>query len=121
MATVDAGDDTLTRYVVYRYCYDPDRHERRHRVVTAFDNEREFRQTLDRLSAELQNEKACGEADAREHYSGTVLEPGHQRRQQDARTLRRAIQHGAVISDEFLAPLELPRGVAVVRARRDDE
>jgi hypothetical protein len=39
MATVDADDDAIWRYIVRRYAHDPQRHERRHQIVAAFDNE----------------------------------------------------------------------------------
>ena len=42
MATVDPNDDNIKRYVVRRYVYDPERRDRRHQVVSAFDNEQEF-------------------------------------------------------------------------------
>jgi hypothetical protein len=42
VAAVDPDDDTICRYVVRHYRYDPDRHERRHVVVAAFDNESEY-------------------------------------------------------------------------------
>jgi hypothetical protein len=40
-ARIDADNDDLLRYVVRRYAYDPQRRERRHQIVAAFDNERE--------------------------------------------------------------------------------
>jgi hypothetical protein len=42
MATVDPYDDDIKRYVVQRYAYDSEHHQRRYQVVAAFDNEREF-------------------------------------------------------------------------------
>jgi hypothetical protein len=42
VAEVDPDDDSIRRFIVRHYRYDPDRHERRHVVVAAFDSEREF-------------------------------------------------------------------------------
>jgi hypothetical protein len=42
VARVDPDDYDIDRWVVRRYAYDPLRHERRHQVVAAFDNEGQF-------------------------------------------------------------------------------
>ena len=55
--------------------------------------------------------------DLSEHFSGVMFEPGHRRRQQDGRILKRLMRHRAAISDELLERLELPRGMVVSRAR----
>ena len=47
VARIDAGNDDLMRYVVRRYAYDPQRRERRHQIVAAFDDEREWGAFLD--------------------------------------------------------------------------
>jgi hypothetical protein len=52
VATVDPGDDDIERYVVRHYAHDPERHERRHQVIAAFDNEGEFVKLLKRLNAD---------------------------------------------------------------------
>ncbi len=119
MATVDPDDDTLRRYVVRHYAYDSHRRERRHQVVAAFDNEREFRALLDALADELRLRRAGRDpVDPREHYSGVVQEPGHRRRRQDGRLLRQAVRHGVALSDELLARLDRPPNVGVLRTRR---
>ena len=103
-----------------RYAYDPQRHERRHQVIAAVDNEREYRALLKEVNTQLRRRRAAGEEiDACEHISGVVLEPGYRRLQQNGRLLRRAIQHGADI-DELLGHLELPRNVGVIRAGRQE-
>jgi GNAT superfamily N-acetyltransferase len=118
MAAVDPDDDEIRRYVVRRYAYDPQRHERHHQVIAAVDNEREYRVLLEEADAQLRRHRAAGEEiEACEHISGVVLEPGHRRLQQNGRLLRRAIQHGADIG-EVLEDLELPRNVGVIRAGR---
>jgi hypothetical protein len=121
VARTDPDDDTLLRYVVRRYSYDPARHERRHQVVAAFDNEREFNALIDSLARGLRDGRATSEpVDPQEHITGVVLEPGYSRRQADGRLLRRAVERGAV-TDELLARLDLPANVGSVRAVKDDE
>ena len=120
MAAVNPDDDEIRRYVVRRYAYDPQRHERRHQVIAAVDNEREYRALLKEVDTQLRRRQAAGEEiDPCEHISGVVLEPGYRRLQQNGRLLRRAIQHGADI-DELLGHLELPRNVGVIRAGRQE-
>ena len=115
MARVNADDDDLMRYVVCRFAYDPQRRERRHQIVVAFDNEREWAAFLDRAAAQLRQERAAGMiTDPGEHYTGAVLEPGYQRRQQNGRLIRRAIKRGADIG-ALLAELDLPSNMAIVR------
>jgi hypothetical protein len=97
MATVDPEDDGIRRYVVRRYTFEPERGERRHRVVAAFDNEPEYRAFLTAATAELQRRLDGGtQVDPREHYSGMILDPGHRQRARDARFLRRATQRRAL-------------------------
>jgi hypothetical protein len=121
MARIDADNDDLLRYVVCRYAYDPQRRERRHRIVAAFDNEREWGAFLDQAAAQLGQDRAAGlVTDPRDHYTGLVLEPGYQRRQQNGRLIRRAIERGADIS-AFLADLDLPSNMAIIRAERSHD
>ena len=92
MAKVDPEDDTIRRYVVRHYASDPDRHERRHMTVAAFDNEAEFGALFGRLSEELRRRRDDGdEFDQREHYTGVVLEAGHGRLQRNGRLIRDAM------------------------------
>ncbi|MGA8015935.1 MAG: hypothetical protein WCB85_08470 [Candidatus Dormiibacterota bacterium] len=114
MTAVDPDDDSIRRYVVLRYAYDPQRRERRHRVVAAFNNEAEFRGLLDELNSDWARRRAEGQlVDRREHITGVVLEPNHARRQRDARLLHAAIRHRVAISEEFLERLDLPPSVFV--------
>ena len=114
VTAVDPDDDSIRRYVVRLYAYDPDRRERRHRVVAAVDNEAEWRRLLDELSSDWRRRRAEGQLiDTREHITGVVLEPNHARRQRDARLLHAAIRPRVAISEEFLERLDLPRGVFV--------
>ena len=54
MAQVDPDDDDIDRWVVRRYAHDPLRHERRHQVVAAFDNEGQFMALLAQSREQLQ-------------------------------------------------------------------
>ena len=81
-----------------------------------FDNEREWGAFLDQAAAQLGQDRAAGlVTDPRDHYTGLVLEPGYQRRQQNGRLIRRAIERGADIS-AVLAGLDLPSNMAIIWA-----
>ena len=117
MARVDPGDDSIDRFVVCHYRYDPERRERRSVVVAAFDNEQEFRAGIERVEAEIARRREAGEAvDPREHASGTMYERGYLRRSANGHLLKRAIRHGAV--GQWLEDLELPANVSLIRAER---
>jgi hypothetical protein len=118
VARVDPDNDDIRRYVVHRYAYDPQRHERRHQVVAAFDNRREFEALCDREAAELERRRAAGDnVDPLEDISGTILEPRAKRRAQEQRLTRRAFEPG-VTYDPRLQHLGRPACGAVLRAVR---
>ncbi len=118
MAMVDPENDSITRFVVMHYRYDPDRHERRHVVVAAYDNEDEFDGAFAALAAHIRQARAAGEdIDPREHATGQVLEPGHHVKARNGRLVHRAIEHG-VTPPEF-ARDDLPEGMDVVQFRLD--
>jgi hypothetical protein len=115
VAAVDPDDDSILRYVIRHYRYDPDRHERRHVVVAAFDSQSEFEAVVDAIAAALRARREAGEdVDPREYISGLVYEPGYRRLQQNARLIRRAIQHRVVPPN--WQELELPPSVSVTQA-----
>ncbi len=118
MARVDPADDGALRYIVRHYRYDPDRHERRHVDVAAFDNEREFLDCIEALRDEIERRKRDGQpVDPREHISGVVHEPGYRRRAANGRLVWRAVSHG--VAPRCLDELELPSNVSFARAERD--
>jgi hypothetical protein len=95
VARVDVGDDGIRRFVVRHYRYDLKRNERRHVIVDAFDNEAEFLALLESIQADIQRRSAAGEPVGRnEHASGTVYEPGHDRRAATGHLVRRMVEHG---------------------------
>lgn len=119
MARTDPADDSLRRYVVQHYRYDPDRRERRHVVVAAFDSRQEFNGCFRTTSEDLERRRAAGEdVDPREHVSGTVREPGAGKRAADGRLLMRARRHGVPLGP-WADELELPCNIGILRARSD--
>ncbi|HEY6468444.1 MAG TPA: hypothetical protein VI434_01625 [Candidatus Dormibacteraeota bacterium] len=121
MAAVDPDDDSIKRYVVRRYAYDPSRHERRHQVVAAFDNHTEYMKLITTLADDLKRRRTAGEAiDRLEHVTGMTLEPGYRRRQADAHLLASAIRHGVSLPDTVLERLDLPSNIGVLRSRKSD-
>jgi hypothetical protein len=107
VAQVDPDDDGIDRWVVRRYAYDPLRHERRHQVMAAFDNEGQFQVLLAQSREQLQQRRDTGDdIDIREHYSGVHLEPGYRQCQQNRRLSWRAIARAN--PDAVRERLELP-------------
>jgi hypothetical protein len=121
MACVDPADDSVRRFIVRHYAYDPNRHERRHVVVAAYDNEQEFKNRVDRLSRELKNRRERGEpVDPRERISGTCLEPGEARRRAAVRVVTAAIRHGVTPPEAALEQARGAAGFAWARSERLD-
>lgn len=119
MAQVDPEDDSIRRFIVRHYRYDPKRRERRHVVVAAFDNEAEYKTRLQEESAEIRRRRDNGEnLDRAEHASGSIYEPGYLRRSANGHLLSRAIRHGVTPPD--LERLELPSSMSYVTALRDE-
>lgn len=116
MAEVDVSDDGIRRFVVRHYRYDPVRRERRHVVVAAYDNEREYAARLDAVDAEIRSRREAGHAvDLAEYVSGIVREPGDDQLAANGRLLSNAFKHG-VTPGPWLNELELPQNVGVLSA-----
>lgn len=113
MPKVDPQEDSIRRWVVHHYRYDPQRRERRHVLVSAFDDEQEFDACMHALSGEVEERRRTRSGDQREHATGTVWEPGHLARAATGHTVRRAIEHGADPS-RLLAEGELPDNMALI-------
>jgi hypothetical protein len=77
VAEVDPDDDTINRFIVWWYRFDPARHERRNTTVAAFDNEPEFMDRIEALSDELRRLKAAGLAEAVELVGGVHHPAGY--------------------------------------------
>jgi hypothetical protein len=117
VARVDPGDDSIKRFIARHYRYDPQRRERRHMVVEAFDNERELWACMEGVQAEITRRREAGElVDPGEHASGVVYEPGYLRRAANGHLVKRAIKHG--VAGRWIEELELPSNMSVARAER---
>jgi hypothetical protein len=122
MAQVDPEDDTIGRFIVRHYRYDSQRHERRHVVVAAFDDEREMWALMEEIAAEIRRRRDAGEeVDRGEHASGSHREPGYLRRAANGHLVSRAISHG--VFPRFLREVELPSnmGVSWAESPPDDD
>jgi hypothetical protein len=119
MAQVDPEDDSIRRFIVRHYRYDPQRHERRHVVGAAFDNEAEYETRLQQEAAEIRRRRDNGEdLDQAERASGSISESGYLRRSANGHLLLRAIRHGVTPPD--LERLELPSNRSYFVAVRDE-
>lgn len=117
MARVDPRDDAVERFIVQHYRYDPERRERRHVVVAAFDNEPEFLACIEKVRAGIERRGEAGEpVDRGEHASGVVHEPGYLRRAANEHLVMRAIKHG--VRGRSLEKLELPSNMSGVQTER---
>jgi hypothetical protein len=117
MATVHPHDDSIRRWIVWHYRYDPQWRERRNVVVAAFDNADDFHADIEKRSSELRKRKESGaDVDSAERISGSVYEPGYLQLQRNAHLLRRAIAHGVALAG--IEDMELPHNVTSVRAER---
>jgi hypothetical protein len=111
MATVDPTDDNIKRYVVRRYGYDPERHERRHQVVAAFDNEREFIDLIEAQKDEIDRRRGAGEElSALDYYSGVVLEAGYRHRMALQRLVWKATERGVSLPTATLGRVDWQPG-----------
>ena len=109
---VDPGDDSICRWVLHHYRFDPERHQRRNVVVAAYNDETEFEAALATYARRIQTEVADGTREPAEHVSGVLWRAGHQAAQARGRTLRKAIMRGV---DPRRLPLDgpLPSNVTV--------
>ena len=114
---MDPDDDSIERFTVRHYRYDPQRRERRHVVVAAFDNEQESDACMASVGGEIRARRERGEPfDPREHASVVVHEPGYLLRAASGHLLSRAIRRGA--GGSWIEDLELPSYMSVLRAER---
>jgi hypothetical protein len=93
VAEVDPGDDTLDRWVVQWYRFDPGRHERRHTIVAAFDNPREMEAEVVRLTERLRERVRAGVSDDAEWISGVHHCAGYKDEMAAQRAVRAAWRH----------------------------
>jgi hypothetical protein len=116
VARVDVEDDGIRRFVVRHYRYDPGRHERRHVVVGAFDDEAQFHASMESVRLDIERRRDAGRHwDRKEHASGVVYEPGDRRRAATGHLLRTMIEHG-VDPLPWIDTDDLPSSVALFSA-----
>ena|SRR6478752_6727121 len=121
MGIVDVTDDSIRRFVVRHYRYDPERRERRHVVVQAFDTEGEFDALIGAITADIRHRRARGDrVDRSEHASGVVYEPGDRERAAAGHRLRRMMEHNVspTAQDDRA---DLPSSIARLRAPESTE
>ena len=111
MPRVDPDDDSIRRC---HYRYDPHRRQRRHVIVAAFHNKREFKELMAQEQRTLTRRQEDG-GDPREHLTGTLLQPGDRARARTGRLVRRSMEHG-VDAWSFIDEQDLPRNMARYRA-----
>jgi hypothetical protein len=112
MATVDPDDDSIKRYVVRLYAYDPQRHERRHQDVAAFDNEQEFMALIHAQKEEIDRRRGADEElGPLDYYSGVVLEAGYRRRTALQRLVWKAIGRGVSLPTATLERVDWQQGI----------
>ena len=118
MTEADPNDDTIRRWVIHHYRFDPARNERRYVVAAAYDDEREYLRELERYDVRIRSEIAAGTRSDREMVSGTTWEPVHLAAQKRGHAVRRAIEHG-VDPEPLLRDGPLPSNMAVLTFSED--
>lgn len=97
------------------YRFDPDRRERRHVVVAAFDNHEEFISLVETIQADIDRRTEAGEfVDENEHASGSIREAGHRRAAAYGRFVERSLRRG-VTPGTWLNTDELPSNMWVMQ------
>jgi hypothetical protein len=119
VAQADREDDTIWRWVIQHYRFDPSRRERRNVVIAVFDNERQYQTEFERRAELIHDDIAAGTRSSRENLSGVILEPGHLAAAARGHNARRAIEHG-VSPERVLNTGALPHNMAVLTSTKDD-
>jgi hypothetical protein len=111
MARVDPDDDSISRFVVQHFRYDPERRQHRRIPVAAYDNEAEYEAGIAALQADLDRRRREGEdVDPRERATGMSHRAGDRDRQAYRRFLMRSFSHGVDVRP-FLAERPAPGGL----------
>lgn len=112
VTAVDPHDDSLWRWVLQHYRFDPERNQRRWVVVAAYDNEAEFEASLAAHSRQLRDGIDNGDRDGQEQVGGVLWHPGYHAEQARGRLAGEAARHG-VDPRPLLQDGPLPANVAV--------
>jgi hypothetical protein len=102
---VDPRDDSISRWVLHHYRFDPERRQRRNVVIAAYDNKAEFDEALATYRQRIRAEIDSGARDNAENVSGVLWPPGHHEEQARGRTLSQAVSQGV---DPRRVPLDGP-------------
>ena len=113
MSEVNPDDDTVRRWLIQHYRFDPSRNQRRNVRVAAYDDESESRSELEKYTQKIRSEIAAGTRSNRETVSGVTFEPGHLAAQARGHEVRKAIEHG-VDPEPFLQDGALPHNVSLL-------
>lgn len=82
---VDVKDDSLDRWYVNHYKYDPERKQVRHVFLKAFSNQKGQMKYFNMVNEELQARKMVDEVPRHEHITGGHYEPGYHARVRENR------------------------------------
>jgi hypothetical protein len=88
-SNIDPNDDSIDRWLVWHYRYDPERRERRNIVIACFDNRRAFTRFLERSKADLNEAQLAGRADKEERITGVMWKEGYREEIAQRRLFRR--------------------------------
>ena len=109
---MDPDDDSVRRWVLEHYRFDPHRRQRRNVVVAAYDDQGEFEAAFQEYGDRIQAEIEAGERDCQERVSGVIWDQGHHAAQAFGRLVQDAVRHG-VDPRPLLVDGRLPSNVAL--------
>lgn len=94
MSEIDISDDSLTRYVVKHYKFDPSTKHFIHLELMAFDNKKEFEMKISELGKSLKHLQDSHEVTSKEYIYGAIYKPGHFDQTNQMHLVKRMIRHG---------------------------
>lgn len=117
---MDPYDDSMRRWVLEHYRFDPQRRQRRNVVVAAYDDQGEFEAAFATYDIRIRAQIEAGERDPKEHVSGVFWEQGYHAAQALGRLVKDAVGHG-VDPRPFLSGDRLPSNVTAFGWGTDGE
>jgi hypothetical protein len=94
MSEIDISDDSLTRYVVKHYKFDPSTKHFIHLELMAFDNKKELEMKISELGKSLKHLQDSHEVTSKEYIYGAIYKPGHFDQTNQMHLVKRMIRHG---------------------------
>lgn len=120
MAQVDPDDDSIRRFVVQHYRFDPRRRQYRRVPVAAFDNLEEYEAGVASLAADIERRRLAREhVDRYERATGTGYGAGDRDEAAYGRFLQRAFAHGVDVRP-LLAERGAPKNMTFLFLNEDD-